>query len=237
MRVLAVKPALDLERMNVRTRTLCRWHYLPGPCHESLRMIGSRERRCDDRLRNLEHARDVIGAFIETYYREWLLERHGHRTASRHRRDARRHRSFPFGNDPGVRRTVGNYWPWATKLFDTSAAQGRSRCPARSGTTKSMPPVHGSSPPTASSRWIPSWTQHAARRHRACQRPVRPRRTRGRTHRPLTPLECAWPASQNRVSSNGRRPADRPLPHRVVTTIAPAEWLIPYSNVASRAPR
>jgi cytochrome c len=26
--------------------------------------------------------------------------------------------SFPFGTDPGVRRTVGNYWPWATTLFD-----------------------------------------------------------------------------------------------------------------------
>jgi putative transposase len=32
------------------------------------------------RFRNLEHAKEVIGVFIETYNREWLLERHGHRT-------------------------------------------------------------------------------------------------------------------------------------------------------------
>lgn len=26
--------------------------------------------------------------------------------------------SFPFGIDPSARRTIGNYWPWATTLFD-----------------------------------------------------------------------------------------------------------------------
>lgn len=26
--------------------------------------------------------------------------------------------SFPFGNDPSARRTIGSYWPYATTLFD-----------------------------------------------------------------------------------------------------------------------
>ena len=26
--------------------------------------------------------------------------------------------SFPFGNDPTLVRTIGNYWPYATTLFD-----------------------------------------------------------------------------------------------------------------------
>lgn len=29
---------------------------------------------------DLEEARQAIGAFIERYNREWLIERHGHRT-------------------------------------------------------------------------------------------------------------------------------------------------------------
>ena len=31
-------------------------------------------------FQTLEQARDVIGGFIEAYNREWLIERHGHRT-------------------------------------------------------------------------------------------------------------------------------------------------------------
>jgi transposase InsO family protein len=34
----------------------------------------------------LEAARHVIGQFIETYNREWLIERHGHRTPAAVRR-------------------------------------------------------------------------------------------------------------------------------------------------------
>ena len=34
----------------------------------------------------LEEARDVIGEFVETYNREWLIERHGHRTPAEVRR-------------------------------------------------------------------------------------------------------------------------------------------------------
>ncbi len=26
--------------------------------------------------------------------------------------------SFPFGNDPSAPKTIGNYWPWATTIFD-----------------------------------------------------------------------------------------------------------------------
>ncbi len=31
-------------------------------------------------FQTLEEARQVIGEFIEAYNREWLIERHGHRT-------------------------------------------------------------------------------------------------------------------------------------------------------------
>jgi putative transposase len=37
-------------------------------------------------FRNREEARRIIGAFIETYNREWLIERHGHRTQADVRR-------------------------------------------------------------------------------------------------------------------------------------------------------
>ena len=38
-------------------------------------------------FRNLEEARAIIGEFIEAYNREWLLERHGHRTPAEVRRE------------------------------------------------------------------------------------------------------------------------------------------------------
>ena len=34
----------------------------------------------------LDEARAVIGEFVETYNREWLIERHGHRTPAAVRR-------------------------------------------------------------------------------------------------------------------------------------------------------
>lgn len=37
-------------------------------------------------FRNLEEARRILGVFIETYNREWLIERHGHRTPAEVRR-------------------------------------------------------------------------------------------------------------------------------------------------------
>ena len=37
-------------------------------------------------FRTLEEARQVIGEFIERYNREWLIERHGHRTPTDVRR-------------------------------------------------------------------------------------------------------------------------------------------------------
>jgi transposase InsO family protein len=38
-------------------------------------------------FRSLEEARAVIEAFIECYNREWLLERHGHRTPTEVRQE------------------------------------------------------------------------------------------------------------------------------------------------------
>ncbi len=35
---------------------------------------------------SLEQARQVIGAFIERYHHEWLIERHGHRIPAAVRR-------------------------------------------------------------------------------------------------------------------------------------------------------
>ena len=35
---------------------------------------------------SLEEARAIIGAFVERYNREWLIERHGHRTPVEARR-------------------------------------------------------------------------------------------------------------------------------------------------------
>jgi transposase InsO family protein len=37
-------------------------------------------------FQTIEEARQVIGAFIERYNREWLLERHGYRTPAEVRR-------------------------------------------------------------------------------------------------------------------------------------------------------
>lgn len=38
------------------------------------------------RLRTLEEARQVIGKLIDSYNREWLIDRHGHRTPADVRR-------------------------------------------------------------------------------------------------------------------------------------------------------
>jgi hypothetical protein len=41
---------------------------------------------CLNDFETLEEARRVIGEFIDRYNREWLIERHGHRTRAEVRR-------------------------------------------------------------------------------------------------------------------------------------------------------
>ncbi len=33
-----------------------------------------------ENIRDVEHAREVVGDWMETYNTQWLIERHGHRT-------------------------------------------------------------------------------------------------------------------------------------------------------------
>ena len=33
-----------------------------------------------EHFQDVEHARDIVGRWMETYNNQWLIERHGHRT-------------------------------------------------------------------------------------------------------------------------------------------------------------